>query len=64
MHIPDDGYYIMIEYSTPALTGDRASLVSKVYRSVTDMCVSFFYNMYGEDMGMIQLVMEASRCNL
>ena len=55
-----DGYYIYIETSSPNNEGDFASLISpKIVRtgdgSDDPLCFTFFYHMYGSDIGSLRL---------
>lgn len=53
-----NGYYIYLESSSPAVQGDTASLLSKTFPGNTDVCLSFFYNSYGQDAGAVELSIE------
>ena len=46
------GYYLYIETSAPRQYGDMASLLSSKYiRPTTGACVTFWYHMYGTNIG-------------
>lgn len=50
--------YIYIESSEPARKGDFASLVSEELPAKQDVCLSFYYNMYGQGMGELTVTLE------
>lgn len=54
----DLSQYIYTEASSPTETGQRASLVTMPYKKGTDLCLSFRYNMYGEEMGNLKVSAE------
>lgn len=50
------GYYMYIETSAPRVAGDKARLLSQVYPSSgTAKCFSFYYHMYGSDVGSLNV---------
>jgi len=54
----DSDTFVYIEGSSPQQTGNNASLISGILPAQKDYCLSFFYNMYGVDMGTIQIDIE------
>lgn len=58
--------YVYIESSSPQKAGDDAALLSGVLPARQDTCLSFFYNMYGENMGQLMVELEVSKkcCHL
>lgn len=42
------GYYMYMESSNPAKDGDVFHLYSPVFSLTGDICVNFWYSMYGE----------------
>ena len=50
MRFITDGYYMYVETSAPNRVGAVARLVSPTvnFQSSQQMCVSFYYNMYGD----------------
>lgn len=49
------GSYLYIEASSPRVRGDKAWLVSSTYANNTNVCISFWYNMNGADMGTLNV---------
>ena len=49
----DLGQYAFMETSSPVAAGAQVTLTSKVYR--TAYCMSFWYHMYGNTMGTLQV---------
>ena len=51
------GYYMFIETSAPRVPGDKARLYSKPYPASpgTIKCFSFWYHMYGADVGSLNV---------
>ena len=49
----DAGQYAYYETSSPAVTGAQVTLTTKVYR--TAYCMSFWYHMYGNTMGTLEV---------
>ena len=49
------GHYMYIEASAPRLRGDIARLLSPRYTDRQDMCVQFYYHMYGNGMGTLNV---------
>ncbi|XP_076332023.1 meprin A subunit beta-like isoform X2 [Tachypleus tridentatus] len=50
------GSYLYVEASYPRKPGDRARITSPVFQGDShDRCLIFYYHMYGEDMGMLQV---------
>ena len=54
------GYYIYTESTSPRIEGETGSLISATFPGTVDVCVSFFYNMYGADMGTVNMTIEVS----
>ena len=50
------GYYIFIETSLPRRPGDKARLLSQTFNGTnTKSCFTFWYHMYGSDIGALNL---------
>lgn len=50
------GHYIFIESSAPRVKGDVARLASEIFPpKQTASCLSFFYHMYGADIGSLRV---------
>lgn len=49
------GYYVYIEASNPRHPGDKARLRSEAFSATTASCLSFWYNMYGTDIGSLNV---------
>lgn len=48
------GHYMYIETSSPRVAGNKAWLLSQTFNpTTTTTCVSFWYHMYGQTIGMI-----------
>ena len=45
------GMYVYIEASSPRVQGDNAAIVSHTLPSNLTTCLSFFYNMFGDGIG-------------
>ena len=45
------GHYMYIETSAPRKQGDKARLMSPSYKDNSDICVQFWYHMYGSGIG-------------
>ncbi|XP_076116199.1 MAM and LDL-receptor class A domain-containing protein 1-like isoform X1 [Mytilus galloprovincialis] len=57
----DKGYYMHIETSSPRLQGDKARLVSlEQTSSSSDRCVTFWYHMYGQDTGTLNVYLQTN----
>ena len=50
------GYYMYIETSIPRVPGDNAKLNSPVLRFCENMCLKFFYHMYGATTGRLNVI--------
>ncbi|XP_066931974.1 uncharacterized protein [Clytia hemisphaerica] len=51
-----DGHYMYTESSSPARTGNKASLISnKIFSATLGRCVTFFYSMHGLGCGAMRL---------
>ena len=50
------GYYLYIEASYPRRQGDKALLISPQLPFSGDMCLSFYYHMYGSKMGVLNVI--------
>jgi len=46
---------MFIETSTPRVSGDKARLWSKPYDPTTGKCMTFWINMYGRDIGTLNV---------
>ena len=53
------GYYIHIETSYPRKEGDNALLVLKPVNGT--VCLRFYYHMYGEDIGSLNVYVNGNR---
>ena len=49
------GYYMYIETSSPRVKGDNAKLKSPSLKFTGNMCLSFYYHMYGSDIGSLNV---------
>ncbi|XP_015762664.1 PREDICTED: uncharacterized protein LOC107341715 isoform X3 [Acropora digitifera] len=54
-HTSESGYYMYIEASTPRLEGDNAKLVLSLPGNGEPGCLSFYYHMYGKNMGTLNV---------
>ena len=43
------------ESSSPAKTGDKASLTSRIFQTVHNRCMTFFYSMNGPGIGALRV---------
>lgn len=50
------GFFMYIETSKPRQLGDAAVLQSKVFLPTGERCLQFYYHMYGEHMGSLQVL--------
>ncbi|XP_047128245.1 MAM and LDL-receptor class A domain-containing protein 1 isoform X1 [Hydra vulgaris] len=50
------GYYMYIETSTPQTKGHKAWLKSPNYSATIGRCLSFWYHMYGQDIGTLNVL--------
>ncbi|XP_022097778.1 MAM and LDL-receptor class A domain-containing protein 1-like isoform X1 [Acanthaster planci] len=57
------GYYVFIETSAPRVVDDFAYLFSETLPANTDMCLTFWYHMYGVDIGTLQVWLETTVLN-
>ncbi|UJR31098.1 hypothetical protein I4U23_018606, partial [Adineta vaga] len=62
-HTTGNGYYLYIETSTPALLGWKARLESEVYLDNGPRCFSFWYHMYGRDIGRLSVYLRSIATN-
>lgn len=49
--------YLFTEASSPQVSGSQASLLSPIL-PFEDVCLSFYYNMYGAEMGTLEVTAE------
>lgn len=49
------GHYMYTETSSPRKQGDKARLASKTYPATNGMCLSFWYHMYGNSIGTLNV---------
>ena len=49
------GQYIYFETSSPVKAGESALIRSANLMSTDDVCVTFWYNMYGQTMGKLEM---------
>ncbi|CAH3142232.1 unnamed protein product [Porites lobata] len=54
-HTSGKGYYMYIETSSPRVQGDNAKLKSRPLKFSGTMCLSFYYHMYGSDIGSLKV---------
>ncbi|XP_044181061.1 MAM and LDL-receptor class A domain-containing protein 1-like isoform X3 [Acropora millepora] len=54
-HTSESGYYMYIEASPPRREGDNAKLVLSLPGNGKMGCLSFYYHMYGENMGTLNV---------
>ena len=52
-HIPLSGQYLYVESSEPRAVGDKAVLVSSVFKGL--QCMRFMYHMHGPDIGSLSV---------
>ena len=52
-HIPLSGQYLYVESSEPRAVGDKAVLVSGVFKGL--QCMRFMYHMHGQDIGSLSV---------
>ncbi|CAF3933397.1 unnamed protein product [Rotaria magnacalcarata] len=58
-HTSGSGYYVFIEASSPRIPGDHARLISALqYPSSTAQCLTFWYHMYGSDIGTLNVFVQ------
>ena len=57
------GYYVFIETSAPRVQNDFAYLFSETLPYNTDMCLTFWYHMYGTDIGELKIWLETTVLN-
>ena len=57
------GFYMFIESSSPRVKGDTASLLSQPFFLMDDVCLTFFYNMYGAGMGSLNVTVQVCSRN-
>ena len=64
-HTSGKGFYVYIETSYPRKKGDRAKLKSPLLLSTTPegSCVTFWYHMYGSDVGQLNLIYQSKSMN-
>ncbi|XP_022236391.1 MAM domain-containing glycosylphosphatidylinositol anchor protein 1-like [Limulus polyphemus] len=56
------GWYLYTEASYPRKPGDRARILSPVFQGDSyARCLTFYYHMYGEDMGMLQVLIQQDK---
>ncbi|KAM9316897.1 MAM domain-containing glycosylphosphatidylinositol anchor protein 1 [Gastrophryne carolinensis] len=63
-----EGFYMFIEASKPRKRGDKARLISPMYNISTtkfpspkvSYCVSFYYHMYGKQMGQLNVLLRVT----
>eukprot|EP00795_Rhopilema_esculentum_P015056 gene15056-6221_t len=58
-HTSGSGYYLFVETSSPALSGDKARLLSQEFAATEGLCMSFWYHMYGSTMGALRVFTKA-----
>ena len=54
------GYYLFVETSSPAVSGDKARLLSQEFSATEGLCMSFWYHMYGSTMGALRILTKAN----
>ena len=54
-HINFSGHYMYIESSAPRRAGQKARLISKSYPASNAECLSFWYHMYGTNIGTLNV---------
>ncbi|KAM7427033.1 hypothetical protein ABFA07_021757 [Porites harrisoni] len=54
-HTSGNGYYMYIETSSPRVSGDNAKLRSPSLKFSGNMCLGFFYHMYGSNIGSLKV---------
>jgi len=54
------GYYVFSEAS-PAAEDDKANLVSRVFPPILQRCIKFFYHMYGDGMGTLNVLLDNTK---
>lgn len=52
------GKYVYIESSAPRKPGDKARLISPQITSTSPMCMSFYYHMYGQHIGTLNVYLK------
>lgn len=52
-HIPLSGQYLYVESSEPRAVGDKAVLVSGIFKGL--QCMRFMYHMHGQDIGSLSV---------
>lgn len=52
---PSSGYYVYIESSSPAQSGDTSALISPDIAAGNTRCLEFFYHMYGVNVGSLEV---------
>ncbi|CAF3418653.1 unnamed protein product [Rotaria socialis] len=58
-HTSGSGYYVFLEASSPRIPGDHARLISALqYPSSTPQCLTFWYHMYGSDIGTLNVFVQ------
>ena len=54
------GKYLFVEASKPSQEGDKARLVSRTRNATGLHCLSFWYHMYGANMGSLRVFLKFS----
>eukprot|EP00795_Rhopilema_esculentum_P007650 gene7650-13471_t len=57
-HTSEAGYYLYLEASSPASQGYTGRLISKLFESREERCMSFYYHMYGSSIGCLKVFFE------
>ena len=52
------GHYIYFESSSPVKTGEQGIVESKIFGPTQATCMSFYFSMYGDTMGMLTVYIE------
>ncbi|VDI15470.1 Hypothetical predicted protein, partial [Mytilus galloprovincialis] len=60
----DGDYYLYIETSSGTMSlGEHARFISTVLNPDTEICLSFYYHMYGDSMGTLEVILETPGFN-
>lgn len=57
------GKYLYVESSTPRRPGDVAVLQSAMFQPMSRVCFSFWYQMYGSNIGTLRVLLLKSKNN-
>ena len=59
IYIHFQGHYIFTEASRTGKMGDKARIISKQLEATKGLCLSFWYHMYGDSMGSLNVIIKS-----